>query len=91
MFNATFSSISAISWRPGLVVQEAGIPGENYRNLVLCVVFVDQHLSYCPISFGHYIVSDSLIDLRLLLPLWYLQTFLVLSYSQYFIFLMLLL
>ena len=31
MFNATFSSISAISWRPILVVEEAGVPGENHR------------------------------------------------------------
>jgi len=30
-FNATFSNISAISWRPVLVVEEAGIPGENHR------------------------------------------------------------
>ena len=30
-FKATFSSISAISWRPVLVVEEAGIPGENQR------------------------------------------------------------
>jgi hypothetical protein len=30
-FNATFSNISTISWRPVLVVEEAGIPGENHR------------------------------------------------------------
>jgi hypothetical protein len=30
-FNATFSNISAISWRPVLVVEEAGVPGENRR------------------------------------------------------------
>jgi hypothetical protein len=33
-FNATFSNISAISWRPILVVEpleEAGVPGENHR------------------------------------------------------------
>jgi hypothetical protein len=30
-FNATFSNISAISWRPVLVVEEAGVPGENPR------------------------------------------------------------
>ena len=30
-FNATFSNISAISWRPALVVDEAGEPGENHR------------------------------------------------------------
>ena len=29
-FNATFSNISAVSWRPVLVVEEAGIPGENH-------------------------------------------------------------
>jgi hypothetical protein len=31
VFNATFSSISAISWRPVLVVEEDGVPGENHR------------------------------------------------------------
>ena len=31
MLNATFSYISAISWRPVLVVEEAGVPGENHR------------------------------------------------------------
>ena len=33
VFNATFSNISVISWRPVLVlmVEEAGIPGENHR------------------------------------------------------------
>ena len=28
MFNATFSNISAISWRPDLVVEEAGVTKE---------------------------------------------------------------
>jgi hypothetical protein len=31
LFNATFINISAISWRPVLVVEEAGVPGENHR------------------------------------------------------------
>jgi hypothetical protein len=31
VFNATFSNISAISWWPVLVVEEAGVPGENHR------------------------------------------------------------
>ena len=31
MFNVTFSNISAISWWPVLVVEEAGVPGENHR------------------------------------------------------------
>ena len=30
MFNATFSNISAISWPPVLVVEEAGVSGENH-------------------------------------------------------------
>ena len=30
-FNTTFSNMSAMSWRPGLVVEEAGVPGENHR------------------------------------------------------------
>jgi len=28
-FNATFNNISAISWRPVFVVEEAGVPGET--------------------------------------------------------------
>ena len=31
VFNPTFSNISAISWRPDLVVEETGVPGENHR------------------------------------------------------------
>jgi len=31
VFNATFSNISAISWRPVVVVEEAGVPGEKHR------------------------------------------------------------
>jgi hypothetical protein len=31
VFNATFNNISAISWRPVLVVEETGLPEENYR------------------------------------------------------------
>ena len=31
VFKATFSNISAISWRPVLVVEEAGAPGEDHR------------------------------------------------------------
>jgi len=29
VFNATFSNILALSWRPVLVVEEAGVPGKN--------------------------------------------------------------
>jgi hypothetical protein len=31
VFNYTFNKISAISWRSVLVVEEAGVPGENHR------------------------------------------------------------
>jgi hypothetical protein len=30
VLNANFSNISTISWRPVLVVEEAGVPGENH-------------------------------------------------------------
>jgi len=30
VFSATFSNISAISWRP-VLVEEAGVHGENHR------------------------------------------------------------
>ena len=53
------------------------IPETFYPFGVFCVAFVDQHLSFCPISFGHYSVCYSSIDLRLRLPLWSLQRFLI--------------
>jgi hypothetical protein len=31
VINATFSNISAISWRPDLVVKEVRVPGENHQ------------------------------------------------------------
>jgi hypothetical protein len=31
VLNTTFNNISAISWRPVLVVEKAGVPGENHR------------------------------------------------------------
>jgi hypothetical protein len=30
VLNATFGNISAISWRPVLVVEEDGVPGKNH-------------------------------------------------------------
>jgi hypothetical protein len=32
LFKVTFNNISAISWRPVLVVAKAGVPGENHRS-----------------------------------------------------------
>jgi hypothetical protein len=34
VLNATFNNISAISWRPVLVMEEARVPGENHRWLL---------------------------------------------------------
>jgi hypothetical protein len=31
VFNATFNNISFISWRSVLLVEEARVPGKNYR------------------------------------------------------------
>ena len=31
VFNATFNNISVISWLSVLLVEETGVPGENYR------------------------------------------------------------
>jgi len=33
VFNATFSNISAISWRSVLLVEETGVPRENHRSV----------------------------------------------------------
>jgi hypothetical protein len=35
VLNATFNNISAISWRPVLVGEEAGVPGENHRQALI--------------------------------------------------------
>jgi hypothetical protein len=31
VFNVTFNNISVISWRPVLLVEETGVPGDNHR------------------------------------------------------------
>jgi hypothetical protein len=49
------------------------------RSLVLSVCFVDRCLSFCTFSFDHCVVYSSSIY-RFWLPLWYLQTLLVLLY-----------
>jgi hypothetical protein len=32
VLNATFNNISVISWQSILLVEETGVPGENYRS-----------------------------------------------------------
>jgi len=59
VFNATFSNISAISWRPVLVVEEAEVPGENQatgklyhlRLRVDCTLFVIYKAGRDPTSY----------------------------------------
>jgi len=46
VFNATFNNISVISWQSGLLVEETGIPGENYR-FAWGVYFCPRAKSYC--------------------------------------------
>jgi len=33
VFNATFNNISVILWQSVLLVEETGVPGENYRSV----------------------------------------------------------
>jgi hypothetical protein len=47
------------------------------RSLVLCAFFVDRCLSFCTFSFGHCVVCSS-STYRFWLPLWYLQTLIIL-------------
>jgi hypothetical protein len=55
-FNATFNNISAISWRPVLVVEEARVPGENHRPAWLAQwvrsLDLTTHTSILPIRVG---------------------------------------
>jgi hypothetical protein len=50
-------------------------------SLVLCVCFVNRCLSFCAFSFGHCVICPSSIY-RFWLPLWYLQTLLMLWKSH---------
>ena len=77
--------VTRLTRRVSLVAQELLTLPENLspppvlsevlvtRSLVLCVFFVDRCLSFCPFSFGHYVVCPSSIY-GFWLPLWYLQT-----------------
>ena len=63
VFNATFSNISATSWRPVLVVKEAGVPGENHRPwasnwLTLSLAAACTYFNFC-------VYSNSKVDFLL--------------------------
>jgi hypothetical protein len=65
VFNATFSNISAISWRPVLVVEKAGVPptmGKQLVNFITCgcessAPFFLAHLAKGNVSFCHHLAS----------------------------------
>ena len=76
--------VTRLTRRVPLVKQELPIPPEHLsspldfsgvritRSLVLSVCFVDNSLSFCTFSFGHFVVCPSIYGFWL--PLWYLQT-----------------
>ena len=33
VFNVTFNNISVMLWRPVLLVEDTGVPGENHRSV----------------------------------------------------------
>ena len=67
MFNATFSNISAISWQPVLVVEEAIVPrrepltmGKQLVNFIECTLF-------CHLQSGEWTHAELVIGLYELL------------------------
>jgi hypothetical protein len=79
VFNATFNTISVISWWSVLLVEETGVPGEYHRPVASYLTNVLYHwkkniidYSFCTFSFGHCVVCSSSIY-GFWLPLWYLQ------------------
>ena len=44
VFNATLNNISVISWRSVLLVEETGVPGENYRPVASYIMLYRVHL-----------------------------------------------
>ena len=56
----------------------SGVRTRVTRSLVLCVCFIDRCLSFCTFSFDHCVFFPSSIY-KFWLPLWYLQTLLVLG------------
>jgi hypothetical protein len=52
------------------------------QSLALCVCFVDCCLSFCTFSLGHCVVCSSSIY-GFWLPLWYLQTLLMIHFMEY--------
>jgi hypothetical protein len=45
VFNATFNSISVISWRSVLLVEETGVHGENDRPVASHIMLYRLHLA----------------------------------------------
>jgi hypothetical protein len=52
VFNATFNNISAISWKPVLLVEETGVPGENHWSVSHCQTLSHNVVSSTPCLSG---------------------------------------
>jgi hypothetical protein len=40
-FNVTFNNISVLSWRPVLLMEETGLPGENHIRVYFIIVNIE--------------------------------------------------
>ena len=52
VFNATFNTISVISWRSVLLVEETGVPGENHRTATRHWQTLSRNASSTPLHEG---------------------------------------
>ena len=52
VFNATFNTISVISWRSVLLVEETGVPGENHRTATRQWQTLSRNASSTPLHEG---------------------------------------
>ena len=63
VFNATLNNISAISWRPVLLVEQIEVPGENHRPdsshwQTLSHMFIRVHLAWVRFGLTKLVVMD---------------------------------
>jgi hypothetical protein len=70
--NATLSNISAISWRPVLVVEEVGVPRENQT-------MGKQLVNFITINFSINILQYLILDTQFTLSLWCTYVFKIIA------------